>query len=87
MEFLNMFLALAFVVGLIFALQYVVRKTNLHKVIGGIKSSGGRIQIVDRIFLDAKSSVILLEKDGQEYLVFSGANGATLLDKNAAKKK
>ena len=76
-------LALAFVLALIVALAYVVRRLGLggRFVVTGDKR---RLAIVEVLPLDAKRRLVLLRRDGVEHLVLLGAASDIVIECGSA---
>ena len=76
-------LALAFVLALIVALAYVVRRLGLG---GRFVVTGGkrRLAIVEVLPLDAKRRLVLLRRDGVEHLVLLGAASDCVIECGSA---
>jgi flagellar protein FliO/FliZ len=76
-------LALAFVLALIVALAYVVRRLGLggRFVVTGDKR---RLAIVEVLPLDAKRRLVLLRRDGVEHLVLLGAASDLVIECGSA---
>ena len=77
-------LALAFVLALIVALAYVVRRLGLG---GRFVVTGGkqRLAIVEVLPLDTKRRLVLLRRDGVEHLVLLGATSDLVIECGSAR--
>jgi len=75
-------LALAFVLALIVALAYVVRRLGLG---GRFVVTGGkrRLAIVEVLPLDAKHRLVLLRRDEAEHLVLLGQHTDLVIERGA----
>lgn len=86
---LRMLGALGIVLGLLWAALWVVRRYRIT-LPGGLASSAWsgrndrRLEIVERLSLDQKRSVIILRADEREYLLTLAGDGAVLLDSSEA---
>ncbi len=73
--------ALAFVIGLIWAVAFTARRFGLDKKIRGIKGNQGRLAIVDVLYLDPKRKLTLVRADSKEYLLLIAGDKAEVVDK------
>ncbi len=80
-EYSRFFFALAFVIGLIWACGYVLKRTGMDKRLRGITGSQGRLAVVDVLYLDPKRKLTLVRADDKEYLLFIAGEQATLIEK------
>jgi len=73
-------LALVFVLALIGALAWAVRRFGLVR--GAVRPSGGprRIEIVEIAPLDAKRRLALIRRDDTEHLILLGANSELVVE-------
>ncbi|MCB9958569.1 MAG: flagellar biosynthetic protein FliO [Rhodospirillaceae bacterium] len=73
--------ALVFVLGLILAVAWVVRRAGLagarRPTAGG---RGRRLAIVDTQVLDARRRLVLVRRDGVEHLLLLGVQGETVVE-------
>ncbi|MCA8907125.1 MAG: flagellar biosynthetic protein FliO [Rhodospirillaceae bacterium] len=73
--------ALVFVLGLILAVAWVVRRAGLAGVRRPAASGRGRrLAIVDTQVLDARRRLVLVRRDGVEHLLLLGAQGETVVE-------
>jgi flagellar protein FliO/FliZ len=79
-DFSRLFLALAFVIFLIWLCAFIVQRTGLDRRLRGTTGSKGRLQVLEVLYLDPKRRVILMRADTSEYLVLLAGDAATLLD-------
>lgn len=84
-SFSKFFFALALVVGLIWGLAYVMRRTGMDKRLRGVTGQQGRLAVVDVLYLDPKRKLTLIRADSKEYLVLIAGEHATLIDSKEAK--
>lgn len=87
MEYSRFFLALAFVVGLIWLSGYLLRRTGLDKRLRGVTGQQGRLAVVDVIYLDPRRKLVLVRADTREYLLLIAGDNAQLIDTLEAKKE
>ncbi len=77
---LRMLGALALVVGALTAALWIVRRFRLAVPGTGNTGASARIGIVERTFIDSRTSLLLVRRDGREHLVLLAAGGATVLE-------
>ncbi len=73
--------ALAFVVGLIWAVAWVARRFGLDKKIRGVTGAQGRLAVVDVLYLDPKRKLTLVRADAKEYLLLLSGDTAQVVDR------
>ena len=66
MDYSRFFLALAFVVGMIWFVAYVLKRTGMDKRLRGSTGQHGRLAVVDVIYLDPKRKLTLIRADERE---------------------
>ncbi|WP_448661360.1 flagellar biosynthetic protein FliO [Sphingomonas sp. CJ20] len=72
--------ALGMVLGMLAGALWVVRRYDL-KLPGRITSGRGkRVELVERLSVDAKRSVALIRRDGCEHLILLGPEGHAMLE-------
>lgn len=72
-------LALVFVIGLIFLLAALVKKTGLDKrIIGNVAAK--RIAVTETLYLDPKNRLVIVKKEGKEHLLLLSASGNLLIE-------
>jgi flagellar biogenesis protein FliO len=74
---LRMFLSLAFVVGLIGLSAHLLKKLTESKHLS--KLSFRRLKIEEQLYLDSRRKIVLVSKDGEEYMVLLGSNSEQIL--------
>ena len=83
MDILSMFRtvgALGLVLGMLAAALWAVKRYDI-KLPGRVSTgSRKRVEVVERLALDAKRSVALIRRDGREHLVLIGPDGSTTLE-------
>lgn len=88
MDFLSLlrtFAALAIVLGLLAGALYVVRRYDLKLpggMIGGLMGSNAprRLELIERLPIDARRSVALIRRDNKEHLVLVAPEGLLMLE-------
>ena len=78
-------LSLAFVLGLIWVLAWGLKRFGLDKRIRGATGQGGRMQVVDALYLDPKRKLMLVRADHKEYLLLLAGDNATVVDQLSEK--
>lgn len=86
-EYSRFFLALAFVVGLIWACGYLLKRTGMDKYLRGVTGQQGRLGVVDVLYLDPRRKLTLVRADAREYLIFIAGDTAQLIDTLETKKE
>lgn len=72
--------ALGVVLGLLAGALWVIRRYDI-KLPGRVAAGGGRrIELIERLPLDARRSVALIRRDGREHLILVGPEGAVLVE-------
>ena len=72
--------ALGLVLGMLAGALWAVKRYDI-KLPGRISTgSRKRVEVVERLALDAKRSVALIRRDGREHLVLIGPDGSTTLE-------
>lgn len=74
------FFALALVVGLIWGIAYLLKRTGLDKRLRGVTGGRGRLAVVEVLYLDPRRKLTLVRADGREYLMFLAGDRAQLID-------
>lgn len=82
--YLRFLLALALVLALILALAWVVRRFGPGARLLPNPGRARRLSIVEATTVDARRRLVLLRRDGMEYLVLLGPSQDLLLDKAEA---
>lgn len=80
-DYIRFVFALAFVIGLIWAVAFSAKKFGLDKKIRGVTGNQGRLAIVDVLYLDPKRKLTLVRADGREYLLLLSGDAAQVVDK------
>jgi len=86
-DFTRICLSLALVVGLIWLTAYLLKRTGWDKRLGGVRgTAGGRLQVVDVLYLDPKRKLLLVRADAKEYLLLANGDNTTIIDSLAGKE-
>lgn len=80
-DYSRFFLALAFVLALIWGLAVLTKRFGLDKKLRGVTGGQGRLQVLDVLYLDPKRKLTLVRADAQEYLLLLTAENAHVIDK------
>lgn len=75
---LRTFASLALVLGMLAAALWAVRRFDLR--LPGRAAASGRLQLVERLSLDPKRSLVLVRHDGREHLLMLGPEGMSAID-------
>ena len=77
-EYIKIFAALLFVLGLMGGLAYILRRFGTH----GKQFAHGekRLKIIEVLPLDARRRLALIARDDKEHLVILGVNGETVIE-------
>lgn len=76
----RMMLALAFVLGLMGSLTYLLKKLGVSaNLVAPRNSKDRRLRIIESLPLDARRRLVILQCDEIQYLVILNANGETVL--------
>ena len=86
-DFSRFFLALAFVILLIWLTAFLLKRFGLDKKLRGTTGASARLQVVDVLYLDPRRKLLLARADAQEYLILLAGDTATLIDKLTGKPK
>ncbi len=70
--------ALAAVLGLVGLLAWLARRLELHRRLGG--PVGARLALVEQRWLDARTRLLLVRRDGVEHLILLGAGPPLLIE-------
>jgi flagellar protein FliO/FliZ len=70
--------ALAAVLGLLGLLAWLARRLELHRRLGGY--AGARLALVEQRWLDARTRLLLVRRDGVEHLVLLGVGPPLLIE-------
>ncbi|WP_145206496.1 FliO/MopB family protein [Sphingobium sp. B2] len=81
---LRMFGALAFVLGMLAGALWLVRRYDIRLPgrVGAAREQ--RLEIVERITIDQRRSLLLIRRDGQEHLLLLSPEGHVVVDRAAA---
>ncbi len=78
--YLRFLLVLLFVLALIFAIAWLVRRFGLAGQLTPNRSQNRRLSVIEVTALDARHKLVLLRRDSREYLVLLGPNQDLLLE-------
>lgn len=79
LDLIRSFAALGFVIALIYAVGYVVKRNNLFSTAPIAAGNNRRIEVVESRTLDTNRKLVLVACDGAEHLVLLGQSGETIL--------
>lgn len=77
-SYLRFVLALAFVIGLMLAAAWAVRKFNLGHA---LPRSGRRLGVVETLTLDGRRRLVLVRRDDTEHLLLIGGGADVILER------
>lgn len=80
-DYSRLFLALAFVIGLIWLCARVAKHLGLDKKLRGAVGTQGRLGVSDVLYLDPKRKLLLVKADAAEYLILIHGEQVTVVDK------
>ncbi|MGD9637708.1 MAG: flagellar biosynthetic protein FliO [Alphaproteobacteria bacterium] len=79
--YLNAFLALVFVLGLIMLLGFVLKKFNLPlDSVKNLKSAKKHLKIIETMRIDNKRKILLLKCQDKNFLILAGEKDLLLSD-------
>ncbi len=81
MEYSRFFFALAFVMGLIWLMAYVAKRSGFDKKLRGVTGQHGRLAVSDVLYLDPKRKLMLVRADAREYLLLVTGEQVHVVDK------
>lgn len=84
-ELSRFFVALAFVVALIWGCGWLAKRAGLDKRMRGMTGAQGRLSVGDVLYLDPKRKLLLVKADGAEYLLLVAGETVTVVDKLGSK--
>lgn len=80
-HYTRFFLALAFVIALIWALTWCAKRFGLDKKMRGITGGQGRLAVNDVLYLDPRRKLTLVRADAREYLILLTGDKAEVIDR------
>ncbi len=81
-QFLQMIIALGFVLMLMVGLAYLLKRLGLATNASIKTSDDRRLKIVESLPLDPRRRLTIIKCDKKEHLVILSANGETVIDSN-----
>lgn len=78
--YLRAILALAFVIGLIFLLAALARKTGFDKKLAGNSGITKKLSVTETMYIDPKRRLVLVKCGQKEHLLLIGAAGDMLIE-------
>ena len=81
-QIVRLLVALAVVVSLMGGLAFILKKLGLATPQSIRSSDKRRLKIVESLPLDARRRLMIIECDGAEHLIISGANNETIVQTN-----
>lgn len=78
--YIRFFAALAFVLALIAASAWIVRRTGLGGLTPRRPGQARRLAVVESIALDSRRRLVLVRRDDVEHLILLGAAGDLLVE-------
>jgi flagellar protein FliO/FliZ len=82
--YLRFALALLFVLGLIGAVAWILRRFGVAGRLGPVRGRDRRLQVIEATPLDARNRLVLLRRDQVEHLVIVGPAGHLLVESGIA---
>lgn len=83
MEYVDLpryFSSLGLVIALILGLALLAKRFNIAGLSAHAVRKNARLQIVERVFVDAKHRVVIIRSDKREHVVLLGVNYCQLLE-------
>ena len=79
LKMVKIILSLIFVIAILYIFLFILKKLNLKRFTNNA-SKPGRLNIIDSIYIDQHTRVVLLQKDNEEHLLMLGKNGAQVIN-------
>jgi flagellar protein FliO/FliZ len=76
---IKIILSLLFVIAILYIFLVILKKLNLKRF-GGNKTNPGRLNVIDTLYVDPYTRIILIQKDNEEHLLLLGKNGAQIIN-------
>ena len=76
--FFKLIAALAFVVGLMFLLAFILKKLGLANT--QMSGKNARLKVIETLPLDTRHRAVLLQRDDVQHLVIYGPSGETVVE-------
>lgn len=80
-DYSRFFVSLAFVIALIWAVAWLLKRFGLDKRLRGATGQAGRMQVVDVLYMDPRRKLVLVRADHQEYVLMVAGDSVTVIDK------
>lgn len=83
MEYVDLpryFSSLGLVIALILGVAYLAKRLNLSRFLATGMRSPTRLDVVERLFIDAKHRILIIRCDTREHVVLFGAGYCQLLE-------
>ncbi len=79
-DYSRFFIALAAVIGMIWLVGYLLKRSGLDKRLRGVTGNNGRLAVLDVLYLDPKRKLTIVRADAREYLILISGDHAQLID-------
>jgi len=79
-QYIQIAIALVFVLGLMGLLSFVLRKINYAQ--SGIAGQHNRIKIIEQRMIDSKNKAVIIRCDNKDHLVILSQNGTIIVENN-----
>lgn len=77
---IQFFLSFAFVVALIFAVAWVVKKLGVDRKFNHTKPDEATLSVCESLMIDPRNRVVLIRRGNREHMVMIGATQNTLIE-------
>lgn len=85
-EILRALFGLVFVLGLIALCAFLIRRSPLAAGFALGARPGGRMSVKERLMLDPRRQIVIVEDAGREHVILIGATGETHIESREAAK-
>jgi len=79
-DLVRLILALALVVALMGGLAFVLKQLGLAGALPSKPAEAKRLKVLERLTLDTRRQLVLIERDSTQHLVILGAAGETVVE-------
>ncbi len=79
-ELSRFFVSLLFVIGLIFAVAWLVKRVGIEKRWTYKLKPSSRLHIIDSLMIDPRRRLVLIKRDDKEHLILIGTSGEQLIE-------